>query len=135
MVLIDTGPLVALFDESEPDHDRCKEALKKLKGSLLTTWPVLTESFYLLEGWSPGQRELWNFMLAGGLTVCEVPQTEYNRMADLMEKYADLPMDLADATLVVLGEIRKTNRIFTLDRRDFSIYRPRHCKRFQIVPP
>lgn len=134
MVIIDTGPIVALFDESEPSHQICKNTLKNIKGPILTSWPVLTESFYLLEDWRKGQSELWEFILAGGLNIYDILSSEYIRLRDLMKKYSDRPMDLADATLVLLAEIHKAKTIFTLDQKDFSLYRPKHCKYFEITP-
>jgi uncharacterized protein len=134
MVIVDTGPLVALFDESEPAHRVCLDALQSMRAPLITTWPVLTESFYLLSDWQKGQTELWEFILSGGLTIAEIPASYCGRLGDLMRKYRDKPMDLADATLVVLAEIHKARVVFTLDRRDFSVYRPRHLKHFDLIP-
>ena len=134
MVIVDTGPLVALFDESEPAHQACLDALQSMRAPLITTWPVLTESFYLLSDWQKGQDELWEFILSGGLTVEEIPASHCGRLRDLMRKYRDKPMDLADATLVVLAEMHKARVVFTLDRRDFSIYRPKHLKHFDLIP-
>lgn len=134
MVIIDTGPIVALFDESEPLHKTCAATLKKIKSPLITSWPVLTESFYLLGDWHKGQRELWDFIMAGGLDVYDIPASDYSRIKELMGKYADKPMDLADASLVLIAEIEKIKTIFTLDKGDFSVYRPRHCKCLEIIP-
>ena len=134
MVIIDTGPLVALFDKSEPAHERCLAALKKFKTAPVTTWPVLTETFYLLGGWERGQRQLWEFILTGGLAIHDIPEAAYERVQELMKKYADNPMDFADASLVVVAEIHQVRKVFTLDRSDFGRYRPRHCSHFEIVP-
>lgn len=134
MVVIDTGPIVSLFDESEPSHEVCKSTLERIKAPLLTSWPVLTESFYLLGDWQKGQGELWDFIIAGGFSIYDIPASDYSRLRDLMKKYSDRPMDLADATLVVIAEIHKVKTMFTLDRDDFSIYRPRHCTHFNIIP-
>jgi predicted nucleic acid-binding protein len=134
VVIIDTGPIVAIFDESEPAHEICKSILKSIKGPLLTTWPVLTESFYLLESWGKGQNELWDFILAGGLIIQDIHAEYYARLRDLMERYSDRPMDIADATLIVIAETFGIKTIFTLDKKDFSLYRPRHCKRLEIIP-
>jgi uncharacterized protein len=133
MVIIDTGPLVALFDKSEPAHERCQVVLKKLRTAPMTTWPVLTEAFYLLGGWDRGQRHLWEFIMIGGLVIHDIPEAAYGRVQELMKKYADNPMDLADASLVVIAEIHQIKKVFTLDRRDFRRYRPRHCSHFEIV--
>jgi hypothetical protein len=134
MVLIDTGPLVALFDETEPSHKQCYTALQIQKTAPLTTWPVLTEAFHLLGGWERGQSKLWDFVLSGGINVGEIPEELHPRIGELMKKYSDNPMDLADASLVALAEQHRIKKIFTLDRRDFSRYRPKHCARFEIVP-
>lgn len=134
MVIIDAGPLVALFDVSEPLHQACNDVLADLRSPLVTTWPALTEAFYFLKGWDVGQRELWDFILTGGVHIDDISAERYTRMRELMGKYADLPMDLADASLVVIAEIRKIKKVFTLDRGDFNCYRPKHCGHFEILP-
>lgn len=134
MVLIDTGPIVALFDESEPAHKKCKLALQTVAAPLITSWAVLTESFYLLNDWRKGQSELWEFILADGVLPVDIPSNSHGRIRDLMSKYADKPMDLADATIVLLAEIHKISTVFTLDIGDFLIYRPKHCSHFDIIP-
>jgi predicted nucleic acid-binding protein len=134
MVVIDTGPLVALFDDSEEQHEICYAAMKTLQTPPATTWPVLTEAFYLLGSWKKGRVELWNFILSGGLRIEHIPGERWSRMRELMEKYADLPMDLADASLVALSEVHKVKTIFTLDRTDFSVYRPKHTAHYKIIP-
>ncbi len=131
--LCDSGPLVALFDPSDVAHTECRASLGAFDGHLATTWPVLTETFYFLE--SRARREkLWEFVLKGGLWLVEIMTAELPRLRYLMGKYADLPMDLADASLVVVAERSKLHKIFTLDRRDFRIYRPRHVRSFEIFP-
>jgi len=134
MVVIDTGPLVALFDESEEQHEVCYEAMKTLKGPPVTTWPVLTEVFYMLGSWRKGRVELWDFILSGGLRIDDIHGDRWSRIRELMEKYSDLPMDFADASLVVLSEAHKVKTVFTLDRTDFSVYRPKHTPHFRIIP-
>jgi uncharacterized protein len=134
MVIIDTGPLVALFDDSEPAHKQCHAVLKKQVNAPVTTWPVLTEAFHFLGGWDRGQSKLWDFVLSGGIRVGDIPEELHPRMRELMKKYSDNPMDLADASLVAVAEHQRIKRIFTLDRRDFSCYRPQHCARFEIIP-
>jgi predicted nucleic acid-binding protein len=134
MVIIDTGPLVALFDDTEPAHKHCHAVLKKQVSAPMTTWPVLTEAFHFLGGWDRGQGKLWDFVLSGGIRVVEIAEELQPRVHELMKKYSDNPMDLADASLVAISEHHRIKKIFTLDRRDFSRYRPRHCARFEIVP-
>lgn len=134
IVLVDTGPLVALFDPSDRDHAACTAALAALYTSrLLTTLAVVTEVTYLLAFSTDAQQALLTFVSAGGVELADVAPADVSRAGALMKKYADLPMDFADATLVVVGESLKTPWIFTLDRRDFSVYRVGR-KAFRILP-
>jgi uncharacterized protein len=134
VTLTDAGPLVALIDADEPDHQRCRETLDQIRLPLLTTWPAFTEAMYLLgrAGWQ-GQRALWQLALREDLVIATPSPTTNARAARLMETYADRPMDLADATLVALAEERALTRIFTLDA-DFHIYRIKGRRRFDVVP-
>lgn len=130
MILVDTGPLVALFDPADRDHERCAALLGDISEPLLTTVPVLTEGFHLLEPNSPGARGLMTFVADGGLGLWFLDQGSLNRAFELMEKYADTPMDLADASLVAAAERLNAQKIFTLDRKDFSAYRIRRGHRY-----
>lgn len=135
MTLVDAGPLVALIDSGEPDHKRCVSALRSIQLPLLTTWSAFTEAMYLVGragGWK-GQRALWQIVLNKDLAIAEHSTKSAGRIAKLMERYADRPMDLADATLVALAEERNVKRIFTLDA-DFSIYRLHGRSRFELIP-
>lgn len=135
MILTDAGPVVAVIDRGEPDHARCRKALRSLTGPMLTTWPVFTEAMYLLgeaAGWM-GQEPLWNLVLRSDLRIVEVSGTTLRRMAALMAKYRDLPMDLADASLVALAEERGATRVFTLDAH-FRLYRTARGKPLSVVP-
>ena len=135
MTLADAGPLIALIDADEPDHDRCRATLDELRMPLITTWPAFTEATYLLgraAGWA-GQHALWRLVQREDLVVVAPSATSTARAARLMETYADRPMDLADATLVALAEERDTNRIFTLDS-DFHVYRFKGRRRFEVLP-
>lgn len=135
MTLTDAGPLVALIDADEPDHEICALALQALALPLLTTWPAFTEAMYLLgrAGGATGQQALWKLPLSGRLAIADLTQPAVERTATLMSKYADRPMDLADASLVALAEERGQRRIFTLDS-DFRIYRFHGRAHFEIVP-
>jgi uncharacterized protein len=135
MTLVDAGPLVALIDSREDDHRRCVVALESLSLPLVTTWSAFTEAMHLVRrsrGW-PAQRALWKLVLNQDLEVAEQPAKASARIAKLMERYADRPMDLADATLVTLAEELDVKRIFTLDS-DFGIYRIHGRARFELVP-
>lgn len=110
-------------------------ALHSLTLPLITTWPAFTEAMYLLgrAGGSVGQQALWKLVLSKRLELVELSRGALQRAALLMDKYADLPMDLADATLVAVAEERGDRRIFTLDS-DFQIYRIQGRTRFEIIP-
>lgn len=123
MILVDTGPFVALFDPKDSLHNQCKATLRNIRGPLLTTIPVLTEVFHLLSPASLGSARLREFLLRGGVGLWFLDQTWTERALSLMERYADHPMDLADASLIVAAEALQTRKIFTLDRGDFSSYR------------
>lgn len=133
-VLLDTGAFVALLDKSEKNHNRCLVFLKGFEGRLLTTESVLTETIYLLGPSIKAQKSCIEFILKGGATL--VPQSTKNllRVCSLMEKYRDIPMDFADAGLVVLAEEGDIDEIFTLDIKGFSAYRILGKKIFKILP-
>ena len=135
MTLTDAGPIVALLDRGEADHARCVSALPGLSSPMLTTWPAFTEAMYLLgdAGGSRGQETLWRLVERNDLTVANLDEALRQRAHTLMGKYADLPMDLADATLVALAESLNVTRIFTLES-DFRVYRFRGRRSFEVVP-
>lgn len=136
MTLTDTGPLLALVNRNDPNHKVCLKAAKTLPlGPILTTWPCFTEAMYLLQrlGGQPAQAALWILREAGRLTLHDSNATELTRMAQLMAKYHDLPMDLADASLVAAAERLGTRQIFTLDR-DFRIYRFADGSVVDVIP-
>ena len=133
-VLVDAGPLVALLDRSDPDHVSCQGILSSITDSLVTVWPVLAEAMYLLRGYLPAQEALWEMIEAGAVEILPLGIDDVPRMKELMRKYRDLPMDLADAALVRVAERERLRQIFTLDRRDFQIYKPSRISRFTIFP-
>lgn len=133
-ILLDTGAFVALLDRSEKNHERCVIFFKDFKGRFLTTEPVLTETVYLLGPSIKAQKTCIEFILRGGAIL--VPQSieSLSRAMILMEKYKDIPMDFADATLVTLAEEIGTDEIFTLDIKGFNAYRIRGEKSFKLWP-
>lgn len=133
MILVDTGPLVALFDPKDNQHGRCVEVLKTIREPISTTVPVLTEAFHMLQPESVGSNRLRDFVENGGLSVWVFDRTTLRRAFELMESYADHPMDLADASLIAAAEALATRRIFTIDRRDFETYRVRRGHRYHPV--
>ena len=129
MILVDTGPLVALFDPKEDEHQRCREVLRDLVEPLGSTLPVLTEAFHILSPESVGSDRLREFIVEGGLEVLDLERDGLQRAFELMEQYRDHAMDLADASLLAAAEAIPTRKIFTLDRKEFSIYRLRRGHR------
>jgi len=133
-VLVDAGPLVALLDRSDPAHESCVAALKTLRDPLVSVWPAFTEAMYLLGPSWPGQKALWSRLETDALALRPLDEMDAPRMRELMEKYRDLPMDLADAALVRVAERDSLTDIFTLDRKHFSLYRHGRRQRFTIIP-
>jgi predicted nucleic acid-binding protein len=133
-VLGDAGPLVALIDRADPQHDACVAALKTLRNRPITVWPAFAEAMSLLGASWPAQKALWSRLETDALGLAPLDESDAPRMRELMEKYRDLPMDLADAALVRIAERESLTDIFTLDRKHFSIYRPGRRRRFAILP-
>lgn len=101
---------------------------------MLTTEAVLTETLHLVNsGWG-AQRVCLEFFLRGAFLLIPSSQASLRRVTALMEKYQDLPMDFADATLVALAEELEIDQVFTLDRRGFSTYRLHGRKPFTVLP-
>ncbi|WP_373530264.1 type II toxin-antitoxin system VapC family toxin [Nostoc sp.] len=135
VTLCDASALIALINQSDANHQRCVDILPQLLAPLLTTWSCFTEAMYLLGrygGWS-AQQELWGYVADQILLLHQNNVEEQERMRSLMEQYRDIPMDLADASLVATAETLNQRRIFTLDR-DFHIYRFRGNQSFEVVP-
>ena len=136
MILIDTGPLIALLDKDDSHHQACVTSAAQLPpDSLMTTWPCFTEAMYLLGavGGFHYQAHLWRLRSDGRLELYDFSQTEVDRMASLMQRYQDTPMDLADASVVVAAEGLGVRRVFTLDS-DFRVYRLADGSAFDVVP-
>jgi predicted nucleic acid-binding protein len=135
MILVDAAPLISLFDSDDEDHEFCLLVLQELPLPLHTTWPTIAEAMYMLHkyvGWR-GQRSLWQMIRNRELIIVDLDQTTVERASELMEKYSDVPMDVADATLCALAEHLNCKKIFTLDG-DFKIYKFRNRAAFHVVP-
>lgn len=132
-ILADTGPLVALFKKADQHHKATVRWAEANTVRLLTTWPVLTETCHFISG--EGKRGLFHFVEAGGLTVADINVADLKEFADIMAKYADRVVDLADASLILLAERSGTNEIITIDRTDFSTYRLSGNRAFNILFP
>ena len=134
-MILDTGPLVAVLNANDPEHDRCRQALADFRGQLWSTVAVITEAMYLVRKHPLGARTIAEFVAAGRLRIEDCAGLgKLDLAVGLIEKYADTPMDFADATLVVLAHERKTRDICTLDRRGFTVYRTLDSQRFTVFP-
>jgi len=134
VILIDAGPLIALINPADRHHRSCRKTLQELEEPLGTVWPSFTEAMYLLRTSWTAQHALWEMVERGTPELIPLTIDDAPRMRELMEKYRDLPMDLADAALVRVAEREKVSRVFTLDRRDFAVYRPAGIGRFELIP-
>ena len=135
--LTDTGPLFALVDaKGQPDQNaRCRLLLPSLAKPLVTTWPCFTETLYLClqrNGW-PQQNLLWDLWHDGAVRLHSPSERETARIAELMEKYRDRPMDTADASLIALAETTGYTRIFSIDS-DFYVYRLADGTALEVTP-
>jgi len=133
-MLVDAGPLVALIHARDKNHERSVEAAARIRSPLVSVWPAFTEAMYRLNFSWKAQEALWEMVQRDALALRLLDKEDFPRMRELMKKYNDQPMDLADAALVRLAEREKLREVFTLDRRDFSVYRPVHVKRLAIIP-
>jgi uncharacterized protein len=125
---------VALIHADDRHHDSCRDALERIRESLATVWPVITEAMDLLDFSSQAQDALWRLLERDAVKILPLDARDVPRLRELMRKYRDLPMDLADAALVRAAERERISRVFTIDRRDFEVYRPRGIRRFTILP-
>lgn len=134
MIIIDTGPMVALFDKDDNYHKDCKRVLAQIREPLITTWPVITEVMYLLNFSFLTQELCLDFIESGGVDIHAESCDRVQMIHQIMKKYKDLPMDFADASLLILAEEKGIKTIFTLDNRDFRAFAPRHVSSFHIIP-
>lgn len=133
--LTDAGPLVALLSRTDNNHDACRALLPSPAPPMVTTWACLVEAMYLIEGVEGhrGQDDLWFYLDSGALILHETKRAELPRMRDLMRQYKDIPMDLADASLVTAAETLGAESIFSVDS-DFYIYRLANSAALEVAP-
>ena len=130
--IIDTGPIVALFDSSDKYHEKVKSFLKGYSGILVTSLPIITEVTHLLDFNIKAQIDFLKWVHIGALSVHNIVALQFDRIIYLMSKYSDRPMDFADATLVVIAEADNIKNIISLDS-DFSIYRIKNKNKFKNI--
>jgi uncharacterized protein len=132
--LIDTGAILALLHEDDRWHQRCLAAFSEIAVPLATSAAVLTEVFHLVGRGRHRVSRAWTFVCSGAVTVLPIDDEDMAALRALMGRYADRPMDFADATLVHLAEREALTTVFTVDHADFETYRISKRRRFRVVP-
>ena len=121
-ILIDAGPLIALFSAKDKHHRNVKTFLKEHPCRYVSTLAVLTEVSHMLDFSRAAQHDFYEWVMCKGIIISDINQNDMPRLLELTDKYADLPMDFADATLVITAEKTGIREIISLDK-DFDIYR------------
>jgi predicted nucleic acid-binding protein len=132
--LIDTSAMLALLHEDDRWHAQCRETFRRFRVPWATSLAVLTEFFYLASRGPHSVATAWDFVRSGTIALLPIEDADLPALDDLMRKYADRPMDLADATLVHLARREALSLVFTVDHNDFETYRIEGRRRFRIVP-
>jgi hypothetical protein len=133
-VLVDTGPLVAILSRADEHHQPCVEALRDLPGPLFSCWPVISEAVWLMREYPRAVQQLLKSLGSGFMELLPLTSLEADPISAILKKYEDLRPQLADASLVYLANRDGIDTIFTLDRRDFSVYRSARKKPFRLIP-
>lgn len=120
--LIDSGPLIALFDKSDFYFKPVVNFLKTYKGELYSSWPVITEVSHMLDFSLQAQLDFYEWISRGAIKLVDLHESSFSEIKRLSHKYGDVPMDLADASLLLISEKLKIESIITLDS-DYKIYR------------
>ena len=131
-ILIDSGPLIALFDASDDYHPEAVNFIKINKFPLVTTIASVAETLHLLDFNRNAQIDFIEWVHRGAVEIQNIENNDFGRLKELTEKYRDLPMDFADSCLVYIAEKLNLNTIATIDR-DFSIYRIQGRRKFKII--
>ena len=132
--LIDTGAILALLDRDDRWHARCRAAFASLRFPFATSAAVLAEVFHLVGDQPRDVEAAWGFLRSDAVTVLPIDDGDLPALETLMGRYADHPMDFADATLVHLAYRESLTTVFTIDHADFETYRIGGRRRFRIVP-
>jgi predicted nucleic acid-binding protein len=132
--LVDTGALYALLDADDRWHEPCVSVFPRFRLPLISSTAVLTELFHLVGDEPRAVRAAWKLVRSGMLVVSQITDSDMPDLEKLMNKYADRPMDFADATLVHLGSRDMVSTVFTVDHADFEIYRLPRNKKFRVLP-
>ena len=133
-IMVDTSPLVAILSPRDNYHQICVDTLKNIKPPLLTTWAVITEIFWLIRDNKKAVESLFKMLEGNLIKIVELSEESIIWLKNFMLNYYDMGVQIADASLCYLAETYQINIIFTLDRKDFSIYRIKNNQYFTIIP-
>ena len=135
-IVVDTGVLLAAADADDDDHERCSRFLRDHRGELTVPAPVIPETAWQIErNLGPAsEARFLRLITAGELNVVDLAVADYGRCAELIETYADMALGLVDASVVTVAENLSVTTVASLNRRDFTVVRPRHVEAFEIVP-
>lgn len=136
MIVVDTGVLLAAADVDDQDHVRCGELLRSHRGRLAVAAPVIVETSWQIErNLGPASEAgFLRLVTTGEVEVVDLGVDDYRRCVELIETYADMGLGLVDASVVTVAERLALTTIATLNRRDFTVVRPRHADGFELVP-
>jgi uncharacterized protein len=137
VIVVDTGPLVALLDADDRHHERCRTWLVDNDEPLVVPVPVVTETCYFIERDSGPQVEadfLESFSSDGAFEMVDLQPGDWTRVAILVRTYADLPLGVVDASVIAVTERLGVTQIATLDHRHFTVVRPSHIAAFELLP-
>jgi uncharacterized protein len=135
-LILDTGPILAVLDADDPDHERCVSLVEDIGEDLILPGTVLVEvDYWVLKLLGHEAWEIFVEDIVNGAYRLEHPQpTDLRRAAELERTYAELDLGLVDASVVALCERLDERKVATLDRRDFSVVRPHHCDALELLP-
>ncbi len=133
-LILDTGPLVALLDATDPDHDRCATLIRETREPRIVPVCVLVEVEYLLRPWPRALAALLADFQTEALQLLDLPTRWLMRSGELVDRYRDLPLGLVDATVIAATEMLGETKVATLDHRHFTVVRPRHTPALELLP-
>ena len=126
-IIVDAGPLIALFDKDDKYHNSVIKFLKTFDGQLITSWPAITEVTHLLSFNVNVQIDFLEWLKREAVAIINLENIHLERIIQLSKKYSDVPMDLADSSLIVIAELTNITEIITIDS-DYYIYKTKNKK-------
>ncbi len=134
-VLVDTGPLIAIYNARDPRHAQCASLIDFLPvGKAYTCWPVVVEAAYLLRNYPRDRNRLFDALAAEEFVLLALGRSDLEKIRLALEKYSDQAIDLADAALLHLANREGVGTVFTLDRRHFSVFRRESGQPLKLLP-